>query len=165
MMTDGDPRGETPAGVSAVTALTVAWVTYGALAILGLGMLSYFAGIDIIPSEGVFRWAGIVAMMVSIGGFAGMLAPVLRAPRPAYTSVLLVALVAALLHLGTVWVGGTVGGAGFAASTSVVSVLILQGASLVLFLAAVVAAWIGVALRRTRAGRPHWPWEDEGDRE
>jgi len=30
--------------------------------------------------------------------------------------------------------------------------------------AAAVAGWAGVALRRTRASRPRWPWEgDESD--
>lgn len=165
MTTDRDPRGETPAGVSAVTALTVGWVSYAALAILALGMVSYFANVDVIPAEGVYRWAGIVGMLVSIGAFAGMLGPVLRAPRPSFTSALLVALVAALLHLAAIWVSALIGGGGVAGSTAVASTLILQGGSLSLLLAAFVAAWVAIALRRTRAGRPHWPWEAGADEE
>lgn len=165
MTHDRDPRGAQPAGVSALTALTVGWVSFAALALLGLGMLSYFAELDVIPAEGAYRWAGIAAMIVAIGGFAATLAWMLRPPRPSYASAVLVGLVAALLHLIVVALGALFGGEQVVGAMVAVSMLVTQGASLVILLAGVVAAWIAIALRRTRAGAPHWPWEDGADPE
>ncbi len=165
MMGDRDPRGEQPSGVSVVTALTVGWVSFAALAILALGMLSYFAGIDVISAEGVYRWAGITAMIAAIAGFAGMAAWTLRAAHPSYVSALLIALVATLVHLVVMTLAVLIGGETTVGAITAMSMLVTQGASLAIFLAAVVAAWIAIALRRTRAGRPHWPWEDDAGEE
>ena len=44
-------------------------------------------------------------------------------------------------------------------ATAVAGDLVRGGASAVLLLAAAVAAWGGIALRRTKAQHPRWPWE------
>ncbi|WP_309066771.1 hypothetical protein [Microbacterium sp.] len=157
-----DPRGQTPSGVSAPLALVIGVVCFLALAILGLGMLSYFANVDIISVEGIGLWPGILGMAVAIAVLAGMLWSQVRRGHPAFPPVLLTALLTALTHLAAVWVFAA-GAAGIVHASAAVSQLVVRGSSVVVLLAAAVAAWIAVALRRTRARPPHWPWESEND--
>ena len=44
-------------------------------------------------------------------------------------------------------------------STGVDDASLSRGSSAVLLGAALIAAWIAIALRRTKAAAPHWPWE------
>lgn len=161
MTTIGDPRGETPAGVSAVLALVVGAVSFAALSILGLGMLSFFTDADILTVPGTDTWPAIVGMIVAIGAFSWMLWPVLNRERPVFTAVVPVALVAAVVHLIAVGVGVMLSGVGLAASLSAASQLVVRGSSPVVLVAALVAAWVAIALRRTRSGTPQWPWEHD----
>ncbi|UWF78736.1 hypothetical protein JRG78_10475 [Microbacterium sp. EF45047] len=128
-------------------------------------MLSYFADIDIIAVSALGQWPGIAGMFVAVAVFTGMLWPVLRVPHPLYPPVALVAVVTGLAHLAAVWLSALVAGSGLAPASAAVSQLVLRGPSAVLLLAAAVAAWIAVALRRTRARPPHWPWERAADEE
>ncbi|WP_336646362.1 hypothetical protein [Microbacterium sp. USHLN186] len=163
-MTSRDPLGPEPEGVSAVVAGLVGTVCFGAFAILGLGMLSYFADIDIISVEGLTLWPGVVGMAVAIAVFAALLAPVLARRHPPFGSVVLIAVVTALAHLGAVWLSSLIGGAGLAHAAAAVSQLIVRGSSAVLVVVALIAGWIAVALRRSRSGTPRWPWErDESE--
>ncbi|MFE6736269.1 DUF6121 family protein [Microbacterium sp. NPDC057650] len=141
--------------------MVLATVLFFGLGILGLGMLSYFTDSDILSVPDLGQYPGVVGMVVAIIVFVAILAPSLRQRRPAYPASVLVGLATALTHLAGVWVAALSGGAGVAAATAAVMQLVVGGASLVVALAALVAAWIGVALRRTRSQRPHWPWEDE----
>lgn len=165
MTTDRDPRGEQPSGVSVVTALTVGWVSFAALAILGFGMLSYFADVDITRGGEAYRWGFIVGMVLTILGFAGVLGRVLLSPRPSYWSALLAGLAAAVVQLFTVGLAAVFAGLGVGTALGVMYLLVIEGVSLVTLLTGAIAAWIAIALRRTRSGRPHWPWEDENDPE
>lgn len=160
-MTIRDPHGPAPEGVSAFLAGVVGSVCFGAFAILGLGMLSYFADVDIISVEGLTLWPGVVGMAVAIAVFAAALAPVLRRARPSFGAIVLVALVAALAHLAAVWLSALIGGAGIAHAVAAASQIVVRGSSVVLIVSALVAGWIAVALRRSRSGTPRWPWERE----
>ncbi len=158
-MTIRDPHGSAPEGVSVLVAGVIGAVCFAALAILGLGMLSYFTDTDIISVEELPLWPGLIGMAVAIAVFALMLRPVLARQHPSFSPVVLVAIVTVVSHLAAVWLSALLSGAGFAHATAAVSQLVVRGSSPVVLLAALVAAWIAVALRRTRGGTPKWPWE------
>lgn len=158
-MTIRDPHGPSPEGVSASLAAVIGTVCFGAFGILGLGMLSYFADVDIISVEGLTLWPGVIGMAVAIAVFAALLTPVLRRDRPSFAAVVLIAVGTALAHLAAVWLSALIGGAGIAHAVAAASQIVVQGSSVVLVAAALIAGWIGVALRRSRSGTPRWPWE------
>lgn len=158
-MTIRDPHGPAPEGVSAFLAGVIGSVCFAAFGILGLGMLSYFADVDIISVEGLTLWPGVVGMAAAILIFAALLAPVLRSARPSFGAVVLVALAAVLGHLAAVWLAALVGGAGIAHASAAASQIVVRGSSVVLLAAGLIAGWIAVALRRSRSGTPRWPWE------
>lgn len=155
------PHGPAPAGVSASLATVMASVVFFALAIAGLGALSFFSDADIIAVPGLGQGPGAWGMFAALVVFAGTLWATLRRPHPAYTRVVVTLLAVPVVHLAVVWLGAL--GAGPLAATTVARDLVLGGTSAVLAGAAAVAAWGGVALRRTRASRPRWRWEDEDD--
>ncbi|UNK71611.1 hypothetical protein [Microbacterium sp. H1-D42] len=158
-MSTGDPHGPAAEGVSVALAAVVGTVCFGALAILGLGMLSYFTDTDIISVEGLQLWPGVIGMVAAIAAYAALLTSLLRRRRPAFGSVLLIAVVTVIAHLVAVWISALLGGAGFAHATAAISQLVLHGSSLVVLAAGLIAGWIAVALRRARSGVPKWPWE------
>lgn len=158
-MTTGDPRGPAPEGVSVFLAGVVGTVCFGAFGILGLGMLSYFGDTDIISVEGLTLWPGVIGMFVAIAVFGALAAHVLRRPVPSFGAIVLVSVGAALGHLATVWLSATIGGAGIAHAAAAASQIVLRGSSAVVLVAALIAGWIAVALRRSRSGTPRWPWE------
>ena len=161
-MSTGDPHGTAPEGVSVALAVVVGTVSFGALAILGLGMLSYFTDADIISVEGLQMWPGVIGMIVAIGAFAAQLTVALRRRHPSFSVVVLVAIVTVIAHLAAVWLSAVIGGAGVAHATAALSQLVVRGSSLVVLAVALIAGWIAVALRRAPGGTPKWPWEREG---
>ncbi|MFD5226474.1 hypothetical protein ACFWHT_12700 [Microbacterium sp. NPDC058342] len=163
MSTTGDPRGSAPTGVSAVLALVIGVVGFAALSILGLGMLTFFTDSDILTVPGVDWWPGIVGMVVAVGAFAWMLWPALAQDRAPFTAVIPVALVAAVVHLVAVGLGALLSGGGATAALSAASQLVTHGSSPVVLLAALVASWAAIALRRTGSRAPRWPWEDDSE--
>lgn len=160
-MTIRDPHGPAPEGVSVLVAGVIGTVCFAAFAILGLGMLSYFTDTDIISVQEMPLWPGVIGMAAAIACFALMLRPVVARQHPIFSPIVLVAIVTVVAHLAAVWLSAIVGGAGFAHAMAAVSQLVVRGASPVLLVAALIAAWISVALRRTRGGTPKWPWERE----
>ncbi|WP_417556017.1 hypothetical protein [Microbacterium sp.] len=161
MTTTDDPHGIPPAGVSASLALVIAFVSFAALTILGLGMLSFFADLDILAVPGLDWWPGIVGMIVAIGVFAWMLWPTLKNEHPSYMPVFAVGLVSAVAHVVAVWLGALLSGAGTEAAFAAVVQLVTQGSSGVVLGAALLGSWFAIALRRTGAQPPTWPWEHE----
>lgn len=159
MTTTGDPHGTPPQGVSASLSLVIGFVSFAALCILGLGMLSFFADIDILAVPGLDWWPGIVGMLGAIGAFSWMLWPTLSRGRASFLAVPSVALVTAVAHLVLVWLSALLSGASTGSALQAVVQLISRGSSAVLLGAALIAAWIAIALRRTKAAAPHWPWE------
>jgi len=77
--------------------------------------------------------------------------------------VLTIAIVTGLVHLAAVWVAVLLGTSDLILATAVAGDLVRGGASVVLLLAAAVASWSGIALRRTRAQHPRWPWEEHDE--
>lgn len=160
-MSTPDPRGPVPAGVSAVLATAMTTIGFFALTVFGLGALSIATDADVIAVPGLGQAPGIVGMVAAVAVFAGILWLAVRIARPRFRSVWTIALAAALAHLLVVSVAALVVTGEFVTALAVMGGLITGGASLVVLVAAAVAGWAGVALRRTRASRPRWPWEKD----
>jgi hypothetical protein len=162
-MSSPNPRGPESAGVSAVLALVLATVAFFALAVFGLGALTVVTDTDIIAVEGLGQLPGAAGMLVAVLAFALGLWIALRRARPSFLSVPGIAVGVGLAHLVTVWIGALFATGDLVIATAIAGDLVRGGASLVLLLVAAVAAWSGIALRRTRASHPRWPWENDDD--
>ncbi|MGN8026899.1 hypothetical protein [Microbacterium sp. 22242] len=139
-------------------------VSFFALAIMGLGMLSLFSEQDIISVPRLGQLPGIVGMGLAVLVFALALRGVLAEVRPSFVSSVFLALAAALVHLGGVWGAAVSEGSGAVRATAAAGQLVLGGSSAVMVLSALIAAWVGIALRRTASRAPRWPWEKDEDR-
>lgn len=139
----------------------MATVGFFALSILGLGVLSFTTDADIISVPGLGQAPGVVGMIIAVAVFAGILWLAVRITHPKFRSVWSIAVMTAIAHLLAVGAAVLFTTGEFVTSLVVMGGLIAGGTSLVLFAVAVIAAWAGVALRRTRAQRPRWPWERE----
>lgn len=141
----------------------LATVGYFALAVFGLGALSLLTDADIIAVPGLGQMPGVLGMLASVVAFAAMLWSTLRRGEPSFLAAITVSLTAALAHLVGVWVAVLAGVGNAVIATAVAGDLVRGGASAVLLLAAAVAAWGGIARRRTRAERPRWRWERDDE--
>ena len=162
-MSSPNPRGPESAGVSAALAVVLATVSFFALAVFGLGAVSVATDRDIISVRGLGPVPGAVGMLVAVIVFALVLAASLRRTPLTFLSVPAIALATTLAHLVAVWAGVAVGSGDLIVATAVVGDLIGGGASIVILAAAAIAAWGGIALRRTRAEHPRWPWERDDE--
>lgn len=138
--------------------MVLATISYFALAVFGLGALSVATDTDIISVPGLGQAPGVIGMVVAVAVFALMLWSSLRRNRPSYVATVAIALLAALAHLVVVWFALLLG-PGIVIATAVAGELVRGGASAVLVIAGLIAGWGGIALRRTRAEHPRWPWE------
>lgn len=162
-MSSPNPRGPESAGVSAVLALVLAIISFFALAVFGLGAVSIATDSDIIAVRGLGPLPGAFGMLAAVVAFGLTLWSSLRRTPLSYASALAVALATALTHLAVVWIGVAAASGDLIVATVVAGDLVRGGASAVLLVAAAIAAWGGIALRRTRAQHPQWPWEREDD--
>lgn len=162
-MSSPDPRRPPSAGVSALLALALAAIGFFALSIFGLGALSLATDSDIIAVPGLGQGPGVVGMAAAVAAFAVSLWLSVRVAHPSFLSVPTVAIVTGLAHLAAVWIAVLLGTSDLILATAVAGDLVRGGASIVLLLAAAVASWSGVALRRTRAQHPRWPWEEHDE--
>nr|WP_314841104.1 hypothetical protein [uncultured Microbacterium sp.] len=162
-MSSPNPRGPESAGVSAVLALVLATISFFALAVFGLGALSFATDADIIAVPGLGQIPGAFGMLVAAAVMAALLWSALRRPRATFRSAPVIAVGTALGHLIAVWVAVALVRGDLIVATAVAGHLIGGGASIVILAAAAVAAWGGIALRRTRAQHPQWPWERDDD--
>lgn len=160
-MSSQDPRNPVPAGVSAVLATVMTAIGFFALALFGLGVLSVITDSDVISVPGTGQAPGIVGMILAIAAFAGVLWLAVRGAHPKFRSVWTIAIVTALVHLLGVGATAMIVVGEVVTPLAVMSELVTGGASLVVLVAAAVAGWVGVALRRARRSRPQWPWERE----
>lgn len=162
-MSSPNPRGPESAGVSAVLALVLAAISFFALAVFGLGAVSVATDSDIISVPGLGHVPGAAGMLVAVVVFALTLWFALRRSHPSFLAVPGIALATALAHLLAVWIGVATARGDLIVATAVAGDLVTGGPSAVLVLAAAIAAWGGIALRRTRAQHPQWPWEREDE--
>jgi hypothetical protein len=159
--TASHPRGPEPAGVSAVLAVTLATISFFAMVIAGLGALSVATDADIISVRGLGQAPGAIGMLAAVVAFGLIEYAAVRIARPLYRSVWITAFATALVHLVVVALGALIAAGDAVAALAVAGDLVQGGASAVILAAAAIAGWGGVALRRTKAKHPTWPWEDD----
>jgi len=162
-MSSDDPRRPPSAGVSALLALVLATIGFFALAVFGLGAMSFATDTDIISVPGLGQGPGITGMAAAVAAFGVSTRFSVRPAHPSFFSALTVAIVTALVHLAAVWIAALLGTSDLIIATAVAGDLVRGGASAVLLIAAAIASWSGVALRRTRAQHPRWPWEEHDE--
>ncbi|MEV4775740.1 hypothetical protein [Microbacterium sp. LWH12-1.2] len=138
-------------------------MSFFALTVFGLGAMSVATDTDIIAVPGLGQSPGIVGMLAALVVFATTLSTALRRQHPTFLAAPVTALTTALVHLMAVWFATLVSSGDLVIATVVAGGLVQGGPSLVLLLAAAIAAWGGIALRRTRAEHPRWPWERDED--
>lgn len=144
-------------------ALVFATAAFVALLIFGLGMTSLVTGQDVIDTPGLGQVPGVVATACAVLAFvAGLWAAVRQRPASFWGSAWTTA-AAYLGYLAGMWFGALVTGAGPAVAAAIAGRVATSWFGLVVAGAAFVSAWGGIALVRTRAHRPRWPWEDEDD--
>ncbi|MFI8632573.1 hypothetical protein ACIGEP_08270 [Microbacterium sp. NPDC077663] len=148
-------------GVARPIAAFFATIGFAALAICGFGFTSLLTDTDVIAEPRLGQGAGITAMLLAGVVFAATVFGAIRRARYAGAVWVMVATVAAYL-VGVV-LGGILTGADPALALGVAGEFALSWYALVLAATAAVAAWAGIALGRTRASRPEWPWEREDE--
>ncbi len=153
--------------VRPVVALALASISFIALLIFGFGMLSLALNADVIAAPGLGPVPGVIGVVLALGAFAATLWSVLRhaGPERSLSSLgaIWTALATASAYVVAIWVGVFFAAADLAVATAAAGRLVTTGFAAVVLGAAAVAAWGGIALVRTRAQRPRWPWEDEFD--
>lgn len=145
-------------GVAPPVAVAFAAIGFFALVIAGFGLTSLFTQTEVVgPGHG--QIPGVIAVAAATVAFAAVLWTGVRRIRPSYgvsftvTAAVLVAFVLGLL------LGAVVEGTDAAGAVATAGAFAVSWFALVLALAAFASAWAGVALVRTRATRPRWPWE------
>ncbi|SFR94246.1 hypothetical protein SAMN04487846_0928 [Microbacterium sp. cf046] len=149
--------------VRPLVALGLATVAFVALLIFGLGMVSLILEEDVVEVPGLGQIPGVFATAVTVGAFALVLWLGLRAPKRSYWTALWAAVACYLVYVGGMWIGALVAGGAFSIAAEVAGRIATTWFGAVVAAAAAVSAWGGIALSRTRAERPRWPWEDEFD--
>lgn len=134
-------------------------IAFFALAVFGLGALSIATDADIIAVPGLGQAPGVIGMVIAVAVFAGIFWAAVRIKQPRYRSAWTISFATALMHLLGVGLVAAVASGEFVTGLAVMGQLITGGASLVILVVAAVASWAGVALRRTKAKQPRWPWE------
>jgi len=147
------------AGVRPAVAVALTLVAFIALIVFGLGMVSLVTESDVIEAPGFGVLPGVVGGAVAGAAYAGVTAAALRAAHPSYLTALWAAIACYLAYVIGVWLAAVVGGVAPAVATAAAGRLAVGWWGVIIAAAAFVCAWSAVALRRTRARRPRWPWE------
>lgn len=149
--------------VSTPVALALTTAGFFALLVAGFGMLSLLTDAEVLPVSGLGQAPGIVGTVAAVVGFAVATAAVIRRPRASYAGVLVIVVTAFLAYLAGVLVGAVLTGVDPARAVAAVGAFATSWFAVVLASVALVAGWCAVALVRTRAARPRWPWEHDDD--
>jgi hypothetical protein len=149
--------------VRPVTALGFATAAFVALLIFGLGMTSLFLGEDVVATPGLGQIPGVVATTLAAGVFAAGLWAAIRRPPASYWGSAWTTAATFLAYVGGLWFSAVATGADLAVAAAVAGRIATTWFGLIVAIAAFVSSWGGIALVRTRASRPRWPWEDEFD--
>ncbi len=144
-----------------IIALTV--TGFVALVVAALGLLSLVTDTDVIATPGLGPLPGVLAVAVTGLVLAAALVRVLRSDAPSYLSAVWIGIAGFVAYIATVATAAMVGGTAPAVALSAAGQLAIGWPAPTVALCTAGAAWVAVALRRTRTARPRWPWEDEFD--
>ena len=152
---------EPAGGVRAPFAVALAFAGFAALAICGLGFTSLFTGQDVIATPGLGNIPGIAAMLGTAVVF--LIAETFAVRRRSYVDAAIVTGAVVIAYATGLVVGAFFVGVDVARAVAAAGGFLTSWFCVALAAAAAIAAWSGVALVRTRAQRPQWPWEREED--
>src|SRR6185437_8062568 len=128
-----------------------------AFAVLGFVALMIFGPVFAAVAFAGVLWAFIRTPSPGSAGASGGASG--RGGRPSFWGALVVAIAAFLAYLVGVGLVGMIVGADPAAAVGTAGGLATSWYGAVVFAAALIAGWAGIALVRTHADRPRWPWE------
>ncbi|WP_460776124.1 hypothetical protein [Microbacterium sp. GXF7504] len=142
-------------------AVAVAFCVVGffALVVAGLGLLSLATDTDVIDVPGLGQLPGIVGMLAALAAFAGTTWATVRRPQPAYGGVVVAVVGTWLAYVLVTGIAAAAAAGELGPGIAVTGSFALGWQGLVIAGAALVAGWSAIALVRTRASRPQWPWE------
>ncbi|WP_156758989.1 hypothetical protein [Microbacterium karelineae] len=142
-------------------AALVAFASVGYLALLvaGLGVASLATDSDVISTRGVGIVPAYVAAGAAIAAFALLVRGAIAAERPSYFAALGTAIGSAAAHLVVIAFGALFETGDLGIVLGVTREVLIGWVAPVVAGAALVAAWAAIAVRRTGAERPRWPWE------
>lgn len=149
--------------VRPAAALAYATIGFAALVIFGFGMTSLALNEDVIAVPGLGQSPGVVGVVCATLAFALSTWSSVRRPRPTYWSSCWTAVAALAAYLAGVWLTALFTTSDPISATSAVAGFATSWFAVVLLAAGLIAGWCAVALVRTRASRPRWPWEDPED--
>jgi hypothetical protein len=153
------PRGP----IRPIVALGLATVAFVAVLVFALGMTSLVLGASIVQTPGLGQLPGIFATVATVGAFALVLWLGLRRPQPPYSAAVWTSAACYLAYAGALWTGTLAASGEFAVASEVAGRVATTWFGLSVAAAGGLCAVGGIALARTRAQRPRWPWEDEFD--
>lgn len=151
--------------VRPVVALAFATTAFVALVVFSLGMLSLLLDEDVVATPGIGQVPGVAGVAASALVFAGSLWSAIRPARggdgrhPSFWNAPWIALASALAHVAALWLAAVATGADPAAAAAIAGRIVTSWFGAAIALCALVCAWGGIALARTHARRPRWPWE------
>lgn len=155
----GQGAGERGGGVTPPVATAFALVGFFALVVAGFGMLSLFSGADVLPVAGLGQLPGVGGTVLAVVVFGLTTWAAVRPRRARYVAVPTVAVATFLAYLFGVLLGAVFSGTDAARTAAAIGAFATSWFAVVLASAALVCAWVAIALVRTAAGRPRWPWE------
>ncbi len=161
-MSSGPASGRPP--VAPPVALAFCVIGFVALVIAGLGLVSLAADSDVISAPGIGQAPGAVGIAAAAAGFAATLWWIIRLGHPAFGAVVLVVAATAVCYVVITGLVAAITAADVAIGLAVAGRLAIGWAAATVDLASLMAGWAGIALVRTRARRPRWPWERSDDR-
>ena len=134
-------------------------VGYLALLIAGFGLLSLLSDAEVLAVSGLGQLPGAVGVAASVVAFTIATAALVRRAHPSFGGVVVIVLMAFLAYLAGVLAGAVLAGVDATRVVAAIGAFSTSWFAVVLASAALVAGWAAIALVRTRAGRPRWPWE------
>lgn len=152
---------ENRGSVSPPLAVMFGAVGFFALVVAGFGLTSLSTGAEVLPVSGLGQVPGVVAVTLSVAAFAATLWSAVRAPHPSFWGVTIIAAASFLAYLAGVLAGAVLSGVELARTIGAIGGFATSWFAVVLASAALIAGWAGIALVRTRASRPRWPWEND----
>jgi len=150
-------------GVRPRVAVALTTVGFVAVVIAGYGLLSLLLEQEVIATPGLGALPGALALAAATVAYVVTVGLALRLPRPHYRATATTVVAVLIADLLGLWLGAIISGVDAARATAAAASFVLSWFSVMLAAAAFVSAWCAVALVRTRASRPRWPWERDED--
>ncbi|WP_425840178.1 DUF6121 family protein [Microbacterium sp. PA5] len=157
------PGPAAPGPVRPLAALAYGTAGFVALVIAGFGLTSLVTDTEVIAVPGLGALPGAAGVVAATAAFVAVTWLIVRSARPAYGATAAVIPAVLLAHLAGVWLGAIVVGTDPARAAAAAGGFAISPFAAVLLASAFVCAWAAVALVRTRASRPRWPWEGEDE--